>query len=112
MALWRKMHIGVDSTLGLIHSIFTTPANVHDIVASGKLLHGKESYVSGDAGYLGIQKRDDHKERKVDWLIGLRPGTRKRMEKASPEYQLETVKSGIRGKSRTQFRHDQATVSL
>lgn len=98
-----KMHIGVDSTLGLIHSIFTTPANVHDIVASGKLLHGKESYVSGDAGYLGIQKRDDHKERKVDWLIGLRPGTRKRMEKASPEYQLETVKSGIRAKVEHSF---------
>jgi len=59
-----KMHIGVDDTLGLIHSIDTTAANVHDIVPTGKLLHGEEQRVFGDAGYLGIQKRDEHKHRK------------------------------------------------
>ena len=32
-----KMHIGVDDTLGLIHSIDTTAANVHDIVPTDKL---------------------------------------------------------------------------
>src|SRR5690554_7146602 len=31
-----KMHIGVDDTLGLIHSIDTTAANVHDIVPTDK----------------------------------------------------------------------------
>jgi len=35
-----KMHIGVDDSLGLIHSISTTPANVHDITAySGEREH-------------------------------------------------------------------------
>ena len=73
-----KMHIGVDDTLGLIHSIDTTAANVHDIVPSGNLLHGGEQRVFGDAGYLGIQKRDDRKQRKdVDWHIAKRPETRK-----------------------------------
>ena len=43
-----KMHIGVDDVFGLIHSIKTTPANVHDIVVSGQLLHGKEKRVSGE----------------------------------------------------------------
>ena len=36
---WRfgmKMRIGVDDTLGLIHSIDTTAANVHDIYAHGQ----------------------------------------------------------------------------
>lgn len=33
-----KMHIGVDDTLGLIHSVDTTAANVHDIVPTDKLL--------------------------------------------------------------------------
>ena len=63
---WRfgmKMHIGVDDTLGLIHSIDTTAANVHDIVPADKLLHGEEQRVFGDAGYLGIQKRSKHKHR-------------------------------------------------
>jgi IS5 family transposase len=50
-----KMHIGIDDTLGLIHSIDTTSDNVHDIVPAGKLLHGEEQRVFGDAGYLGIR---------------------------------------------------------
>ena len=32
-----KMHLGVDDTLGLIHSIVTTPANAHDIRQADKL---------------------------------------------------------------------------
>ena len=49
-----KCHIGVDDSLGLIHSLATTAANVHDIVPAGELLHGEEERVWGDAGYLGI----------------------------------------------------------
>ena len=76
-----KMHIGVDDTLGLIHSIDTTSANVHDIVPAGNLLHGYEQRVFGDAGYLGIQKRDEHKDRKdVSWFIAKRPGARKKLD--------------------------------
>ncbi|WP_198555970.1 transposase [Halomonas sp. MES3-P3E] len=58
-----KMHIGVDNNFGLTHSIETTAANVHDIVATDKLLHNEEQRVFGDAGYLDIQKRDEHKHR-------------------------------------------------
>jgi IS5 family transposase len=45
---WRfgmKMHIGVDESLGLIHSIATTAANEHDITQADKLRHGKEKRV-------------------------------------------------------------------
>ena len=52
-----KMHIGVDDELGLVHSVTSTPANVHDLTESSKLLHGKEKHVWGDAGYRGIEKR-------------------------------------------------------
>jgi len=76
-----KMHIGVDDTLGLIHSIDTTAANVHDIVSAGNLLHGDEQRVFGDAGYLGIQKRDEHRDRQnVSWFIAKRPGSRKKLD--------------------------------
>ncbi|TLM72680.1 IS5 family transposase, partial [Microbulbifer harenosus] len=56
-----KMHIGVDDGLGLIHSIETTGANEHDITQTEKLLHGDETRVWGDAGYLGVEKRPEHK---------------------------------------------------
>ncbi|MBR2513261.1 MAG: IS5 family transposase, partial [Halomonas sp.] len=76
-----KMHIGVDDKLGLIHGIETTAANVHDIVPADQLLHGEEQRVFGDAGYLGIQKRDEHKHRHdVSWYIAKRPGTRKKLD--------------------------------
>jgi IS5 family transposase len=57
-----------------IHSIDTTAAN-------DKLLHGDERRVFGDAGYLGIQKRAEHKHRKdVSWFIAKRLGTRKKLD--------------------------------
>lgn len=98
-----KMHIGVDDVFGMIHSITTTAANVHDIIVSAGLLHGEEKRVTGDAGYLGIDKRDEHKDREVDWLINQRPGKRKHMEKSSEEYQEEKKKSRLRAKVEHSF---------
>ena len=96
-----KMHIGVDGSFGLIHSIKTTPANVHDVVVSAELLHGEEEWVSGDAGYAGINKREPHKQRPVDWLISQRPGKRKSM--AGDELMIEKIKSQLRAKVEHSF---------
>ena len=38
-----KVHIGVDKDSGLIHSVVTTAANVHDLTQAGELLHGDEA---------------------------------------------------------------------
>ncbi|WP_410174032.1 transposase [Microbulbifer thermotolerans] len=51
-----KMHIGVDESLGLIHSVETTPENEHDLNVAHKLLHGDEQRVWADAGYGGAKK--------------------------------------------------------
>ena len=40
-----KAHIGVDARTKLIHSVATTPANVHDSQVLTKLLHGEEREV-------------------------------------------------------------------
>ena len=56
-AYGMKVHIGVDKDSGLIHSVETTSANVHDITRAAQLLHGEEEVVYGDAGYQGIEKR-------------------------------------------------------
>ena len=96
-----KMHIGVDDVYGLIHSVKTTAANVHDIVVSGQLLHGDEKRVSGDAGYLGMDKREEHQDRDVTWLINQRPGKRKVM--CNVEKETEQIKSSIRAQVEHSF---------
>lgn len=43
MALWDESpHWGVDKDTGLIHSVETTAANVHDLNPVAALLHGEE----------------------------------------------------------------------
>ncbi|MCH8497308.1 MAG: IS5 family transposase [Marinobacter sp.] len=98
-----KMHIAVDNTLGLIHSIDTTAANVHDIVPSGNLLHGEEQRVFGDAGYLGIHKRAEHKPQNASWFIAKRPGARKKLDANKPK--AEKIKASIRAKVEHPFRY-------
>jgi IS5 family transposase len=54
-----KVHIGVDKDTGLIHSVETTAANVHDLTPAADLMHGEEEVVYADAGYQGIEKREE-----------------------------------------------------
>ena len=100
-----KVHIGVDDELGLIHSLETTPANDHDLTVADKLLHGQEKRVFGDAGYRGIEKRQAHQDREVDWYIAERPGKRKEMDPDSPEGRVEKLKAQIRAKVEHPFRY-------
>ena len=48
-----KVHIGVDSQSGLVHSSSVTPANVHDSQELSNLLHGNETRLYGDSAYAG-----------------------------------------------------------
>lgn len=51
-----KMHIGVDKATGIIHTVATTPANVHDITQVDNLRRPTDWEVIGDSGYLGMEK--------------------------------------------------------
>jgi IS5 family transposase len=51
-----KVHVGVDSASGLVHSASITAANVHDSQQLPNLLHGNETRVYGDSAYRN-QKR-------------------------------------------------------
>lgn len=93
-----KLHIAVDDTFGLVHSYTTTAANVHDITEAHNLLHGEEKSVSGDAGYTGIEKRDEHADRTVEWLIAERPGRLKAFSKNHDVRKFEKIKAQIRAK--------------
>ena len=54
---WRKLHIGVDSQSGLIHSASITAGNVHDSQELPNLLHGGETRLYGDSAYRGEKQR-------------------------------------------------------
>jgi len=100
-----KMHIGVDESLGLVHSLSTTAANVHDLVEVPNLLHGDESTVWADAGYQGVADREEQEDREVDWLIAMRPGKRGLLNPRSQAEKDEKLKASVRAKVEHPFRY-------
>ena len=93
-----KLHIGVDAATGMVHSMVATPANVHDVTQAGNLLHGGEKRVWGDAGYTGVEKREENRDLEVEWLLALKPGKRRLLEPGSPEDLAEKGKASVRAK--------------
>ena len=94
-----KVHIGVDSASGLIHSVETTAAHVHDLTP-------EETVVYADAGYQGIEKRDEMQGQGIGFRLAMRPGKR-RVLPDTPEGRLddlvETAKAHIRAKGEHPF---------
>lgn len=46
-----KVHVGVDSRSGLVHSASVTAANVHDSKELPNLMHGRETRLYGDSAF-------------------------------------------------------------
>jgi IS5 family transposase len=102
-----KAHIGVDKESGLVHTLTTTAANVSDISQTPALLHGQEQDVWADAGYVGVDKREDMQEalkaneQEVRWHVAKR---RKSIEKMADGWQkslaqrYETLKAKVRAR--------------
>ena len=98
---WRfgmKVHIGVDAETGVVHSMSTTSANVHDVTEAHRLLHGGEKRVWGDAGYQGVAKRDENRGLDVEWRVAMRPSRRRQLERGSEAAVEERRKASIRAK--------------
>ena len=96
-----KAHIGVDAQSGLVHTLVGTAANVHDVTQAQALLHGDETDVFGDAGYQGVEKREENLELPVNWHIAMRPSKRKALDKSAVGElmeKLEHAKASIRAK--------------
>ena len=94
-----KAHIGVDAESCLVHSLVSTAANVNDVTQAGKLLHGEETDAFGDAGYRGVDKREEAQG--PQWHIAMQPGKRKHQSDSTLGQMLEKVekiKSSIRAK--------------
>jgi IS5 family transposase len=102
-----KIHAGVDKDSGLIHSVVTTAANVHDLTPAAELLHGEEEVVYADAGYQGIAKRPEMAGKTTEFRVAMRPGKRRALPD-TPDGKLqdlvETAKAHIRAKGEHPFR--------
>ena len=100
-----KEHIGVDADSGLVHTVETTSANVHDSNMVAELLQGAEEDVYGDSGYLGAEKKDDailvnNEEHPIRYQINKRPSQLKKTsgEKFELLKAIEHAKSSVRSK--------------
>jgi IS5 family transposase len=102
-----KAHLGVDRDSGVVHTPVTTAANVSDISQTPVLLHGQEQDVWLDAGYVGVDKREDVQEalaangQEVQWHVAKR---RKTIEKLAEGWQkslaqaYEKLKAQVRAR--------------
>ena len=103
-----KCHIGVDADSGLVHTVVGTAANVNDVTQAHALVHGEEADVFADAGYQGVEKRDDTQDIHARWHVALRPGLRRLLDTTDPKdaivEEMERVKARIRAKVEHPFR--------
>jgi IS5 family transposase len=103
-----KAHIGVDADSGLVHTVIGTAANVNDVTQASGLLHGQEQHAWGDAGYQGVDKREDHQGRQVRWSVAMRPGKRRLLDRSDPvqllQEQVQRLNASIRAKVEHPFR--------
>ena len=103
----ERMHIGVDSGTGYIHSVEVTAANVSERDVVTKLIREDDKVVYGDAGYSGFEKREevinDQHLSKIDWRMKTQKPYRKNEWKSGPgifwykymEYQKSRVRSKV-----------------
>lgn len=98
-----KAHIGVDQESGLVHTLVTTAANVSDISQTPALLHGQEEAVWADAGYVGVDKREDMQAalaangQEVQWHVARR---RKAIEQLADGWQKSLAQAYEKLKAR------------
>src|SRR6266571_4623959 len=96
-----KAHVGVDATSGLVHTLIGTAGNVSDVTQAGALLHGDEIAALGDAGYQGVEKREENKDKTVTWHVAMKRSKRKALPKnklGRMLEKLEHLKASVRAK--------------
>jgi IS5 family transposase len=102
-----RCHIGVDAASGLVHSVVSTAANVHELNTAPDRVHGEERVIYGDSGHIGIEKREAFKDCEAEMRIAMKPGQR-RVLPDTPEGRLldlmEAAKAHVRAKVEHPFR--------
>ena len=86
-----KAHIGTNRDSGIVHTVISTAGNISNTSQTDKLLHGQETQVHADAGYTGVEKREETAVEdptgRIDWQIAKRRSPIKKLEEG-PEKDL------------------------
>lgn len=98
-----KALVALDAQSGLVQRVIGTAANVSDISQMHALLHGKEKDVFADAGYLGVEKRQEIMAlpNQPRWHIAAKRGIVRAMAEGKLKEiteELEKVKAQVRAR--------------
>jgi transposase, IS5 family len=102
---WRfgmKAHIGVDAKSGLVHSVRTTTASVHDSTVLAELLHGEETVLVGDSAYGSKLLKTHCRQAGLIYLINDKPSAY--TELTTAQRRANRRKSSVRAKAEFPFR--------
>ena len=66
----------------------------------------------GDAGYIGVQKREENLGLAVDWQVAMKPGQRRQLEPESDAALGEKAKASIRAKMEHPFPGREAAIRI
>jgi len=103
----ERLHVAVDAGTGFIHGCEVTAANVNERDVVLQLVRQDDEVVYGDAGYCGIEKRDEIRDdphfSQIDWRINVQKPYRKNEWLSGPgiywhrlfEYQKSRVRSKV-----------------
>jgi len=97
-----KAHIGVDAKSGLVHTIKTTTAKVHDARITDDLIRPDDAVVFGDKGYVSDKRKRAARKKGILWAV---KDKRKRGRVLSSSQKKRNKKhGGIRAKVEHIFR--------
>jgi IS5 family transposase len=97
-----KAHIGVDAHSGLVHSVRTSSANVHDSHLLEELTHGEETCLVGDSAYGNMTLKAHCRHAGIAYLINDKPGNGRTLSER--QLQRNRRNSSVRGKVEFPFR--------
>ena len=93
-----KAHVGTDKR-GIVHSLTTTSANVHDSTQMAKLLHGQEREVFGDQAYWNESHQQSAR------ALGIRYRINRRASRHRPLTEHERRINRLRSSARARCEH-------
>lgn len=97
-----KMHVATGDLIGIVTNVVYGPVNEHDGSRARELISSETEQVYGDAGYVGMETRQefqtDKDAEKRKYRINLRLGVLKGCSAEDIVRQVEHLKSSVRSK--------------
>lgn len=90
-----KMHVATDEVVGIATNVVYGPANEHDFTRAREVIPDDTTIVYGDAGYLGMAKRDEFQDlEQLEYMVACCPRRLKLMSEDSILRLNERFKAG------------------